>query len=111
MERNPWWATVTGPFPAWTGPSPGCKPDGGGCHRAQGSVGKRAAWEAAHRRDAAALKDLAAAQPSAIREVEAAGNTVLHAAAYGGWVEGVKLLLELGAKVKRRERGAEKRRA
>jgi hypothetical protein len=108
MERDPWWATVTGPFPTWTGPSPGCKPDGGGCHRAQGSVGGRAAWRAAHNRDASALRALAPSDPAAITEVEAAGNTALHAAAYAGWVEGVQLLLELGAKVSdgEGERGA-----
>ena len=32
-------------------------------------------------------------------EVEAAGNTPLHNAAYEGWQEGVELLLSLGAKV------------
>ena len=45
-----------------------------------------------------------AADPGSITEVEAAGNTPLHAAAYEGWVEGVKLLLELGAKVRRDKR-------
>jgi ankyrin repeat protein len=34
-----------------------------------------------------------------INEVEAAGNTPLHLAAYEGWLEGVQLLLSLGAKV------------
>jgi len=33
-------------------------------------------------------------------EVEGAGNVPLHAAAYQGWVEGIILLLQLGAKVK-----------
>ncbi|KAF6258440.1 hypothetical protein COO60DRAFT_1639124 [Scenedesmus sp. NREL 46B-D3] len=33
-----------------------------------------------------------------ISEVEAAGNTPLHSAAYEGWSEGVELLLQLGAK-------------
>lgn len=36
-----------------------------------------------------------------VNEVEAAGNTPLHAAAYEGWVEGAELLLSLGAKVQR----------
>ena len=34
-----------------------------------------------------------------VNEVEAAGNTPLHAAAYEGWIEGAELLLGLGAKV------------
>lgn len=34
-----------------------------------------------------------------VNEVEAAGNTPLHAAAFEGWAQGVKLLLQLGAKV------------
>ena len=34
-----------------------------------------------------------------INEVEAAGNTPLHAAAYQGWCEGVELLLGLGARI------------
>jgi ankyrin repeat protein len=35
-----------------------------------------------------------------INEVEAAGNIPLHSAAFEGWVEGVELLLQLGAKVR-----------
>ena len=34
-----------------------------------------------------------------VNEVEAAGNTALHFAAYEGWGEGVELLLSLGAKI------------
>ena len=34
-----------------------------------------------------------------VNEVEAAGNTPLHSAAYEGWIEGAQLLLSLGAKV------------
>lgn len=34
-----------------------------------------------------------------VDEVEAAGNTALHNAAYEGWADGVELLLSLGAKV------------
>jgi ankyrin repeat protein len=34
-----------------------------------------------------------------VNEVEAAGNTPLHSAAFEGWAEGVELLLRLGAKV------------
>ncbi len=35
-----------------------------------------------------------------MNEVEAAGNTPLHCAAYEGWLEGCELLLNLGAKVR-----------
>jgi hypothetical protein len=35
-----------------------------------------------------------------VNEVEAAGNTPLHSAAYEGWVEGAELLISLGAKVR-----------
>lgn len=50
------------------------------------------------------LCDFAAVQKAVsngheINEVEAAGNTPLHCAAYEGWLEGVELLLKLGAKV------------
>jgi len=34
-----------------------------------------------------------------VNEVEAAGNTALHFAAYEGWGAGVELLLSLGAKI------------
>jgi ankyrin repeat protein len=34
-----------------------------------------------------------------VNEVEAAGNTPLHNAAFEGWVEGIELLLALGAAV------------
>ena len=34
-----------------------------------------------------------------VNEVEAAGNTPLHAAAYEGWIEGIELLLSLKAKI------------
>lgn len=34
-----------------------------------------------------------------VNEVEAAGNTPLHTAAYEGWIEGAQVLLSLGAKV------------
>lgn len=34
-----------------------------------------------------------------VNEVEAAGNTPLHSAAFEGWREGAELLLQLGAKV------------
>lgn len=34
-----------------------------------------------------------------VNEVEAAGNTPLHSAAFEGWLEGAQLLLQLGAKI------------
>ena len=34
-----------------------------------------------------------------VNEVEAAGNTPLHCAAYEGWTEGIDLLVSMGAKV------------
>lgn len=34
-----------------------------------------------------------------VNEVEAAGNTPLHSAAYEGWTEGIDLLVSMGAKV------------
>ena len=41
----------------------------------------------------------AVAAGEGVMEVEAAGNTPLHSAAYEGWLEGAALLIELGAKV------------
>ena len=34
-----------------------------------------------------------------VNEVEAAGSTPLHNAAYEGWLQGAELLLSLGAKI------------
>ena len=34
-----------------------------------------------------------------VNEVEGAGNTPIHAAAYEGWLEGIELLVSLGAKL------------
>jgi hypothetical protein len=34
-----------------------------------------------------------------VNEVEGAGNTPVHAAAYDGWIEGIELLVSLGAKL------------
>ena len=35
-----------------------------------------------------------------VNEVEAAGNTPLHCAAYEGWLEGIELLIKIGAKAR-----------
>ena len=60
MERDPWFSekNCKGPFPTWDfdsskgNASPlGCKPDGGGCHRAQGKVGGMALHRACCNRD------------------------------------------------------------
>jgi ankyrin repeat protein len=40
------------------------------------------------------------AEGESVNEVEAAGNTPLHSAAFEGWAEGVTLLLSLRAKVR-----------
>lgn len=50
VEKNPWWNNVQGPFPTWQGPL-GCKEDGGGCHRAQGKVGKMLVHQAVSNHD------------------------------------------------------------
>lgn len=49
-------------------------------------------------RVAAAIVKAADAGES-VNEVEAAGNTPLHHAAYEGWVQGAELLLSLGAHI------------
>ena len=41
----------------------------------------------------------AVAEGEDVMELEAAGNTPLHSAAYEGWLEGAELLIDLGAKV------------
>ena len=47
---------------------------------------------------AAILKAVDAGE--SVNEVEGAGNTPLHNAAYEGWLEGVELLISLGAKAR-----------
>ena len=53
---------------------------------------------AAFNKNAAAIKK-AVESGEDVNEVEGAGNTPLHCAAYAGWEEGCELLLSLGAKV------------
>ena len=52
---------------------------------------------ASHSCRAAVVKAIESGE--SVNAVEAAGNTPLHCAAYEGWLEGMKLLLSLGAKV------------
>lgn len=97
MERTPWWTRIDGPFETWPGPV-GVKEDGGGSIRGRGRVGNMRLHRAANRRDAAAIQE-GVARGEDVNEVEAAGNTPLHNAAFEGWCEGVELLLNLGAKI------------
>ncbi|EIE20067.1 ankyrin [Coccomyxa subellipsoidea C-169] len=97
VEKNPWWKNVSGPFPKWEGPV-GCKDDGGGCHYGRGKVGKMIIHRAVHNKDKQAIMGAIEAGND-VNEVEAAGNTPLHSAAYEGWLEGAELLIGLSAKV------------
>jgi len=97
VERNPWYKRVKGPFPdQYT--CVGVKPDGGGSMRGRGIVGKMKVHRAVFNKDADLVRKLIA-EGENIMEVEAAGNTPLHNAAWANWVEGAELLIELGAKV------------
>ena len=51
-------------------------------------------------KDEAGLRALLDGGVEDVNEVEAAGNTPLHFAAYYGWADGVDILLQAGAKVK-----------
>lgn len=97
MEKNPWWTRIEGPFVAWQGPV-GVKEDGGGCIRGRGRVGRMIIHRAVCNHDVEGIT-AAVAQGEDVNEVEAAGNTPLHNAAFEGWLEGVELLLNLGAKI------------
>ncbi|GAB4822849.1 hypothetical protein N2152v2_009895 [Parachlorella kessleri] len=97
MEKNPWYKNVTGPYLQWRGPI-GIKEDGGGCTRGQGTVGPMVIHRAACSRDKEAIIK-AVDEGHNVNEVEAAGNTPLHFAAFEGWLEGCELLLNLGAKI------------
>ncbi|KAF5839365.1 ankyrin repeat-containing domain protein [Dunaliella salina] len=100
MEKHPWFLDLDeSVLPRWDRKAlEGCKPEGGGCIRGQGRVGPMRLWRAVNNRKAEEVRRLVE-QGDSPNEVEAAGNTPLHAAAYQGWVEGIDLLLQLGAKV------------
>ncbi|GAX85070.1 hypothetical protein CEUSTIGMA_g12490.t1 [Chlamydomonas eustigma] len=98
MEKNPWWKSLQGPFPSFEGPV-GVKPDGGGSIRGCGRVSNMALHQAVCNQDIEAIKRLVNSEGRSINEVEAAGNTPLHNAAYEGWLKGVQELVLLGAKV------------
>ena len=97
MEKNPWYHNVNGPFIEWQGPT-GVKADGGGCTRGHGRVGNMVIHRAVCNRNLNAIVR-AVDDGENVNEVEGAGNTPLHNAAYEGWVEGAQLLLSLGAKM------------
>jgi hypothetical protein len=97
VERNPWYNRVEGPFPErYT--NVGVKADGGGSMRGRGIVGEMKVHRAVFNRDAALIEKLLD-EGENVNEVEAAGNTPLHCAAYDGWREGVDLLVARGAKL------------
>lgn len=75
------------------------KEDGGGCIRGCGRVGPMTAHRAACNQDEEEMRRLVSDKnsgPQAINEVEAAGNTPLHNAAYVGWCTGAELLISAG---------------
>ncbi|DBA87423.1 hypothetical protein WJX77_001859 [Trebouxia sp. C0004] len=97
VEKNPWWHNVSGPFLVWQGPV-GVKEDGGGCTRGHGRVGNMIIHRAVCNEQSEAIVK-AVDNGEDVNEVEGAGNTPLHNAAYEGWLEGAELLLSLGAKI------------
>ena len=101
VERNPWYTRVKGPFPEQYG-CVGVKDDGGGSMRGRGTVGPMRLHRAVFNRDVAtieALLDPNAAVKTDVNEVEGAGNTPLHHAAFDGWCEGIELLAKRGARL------------
>lgn len=97
VERNPWYSRVQGPFPDSYG-CVGVKPDGGGSMAGRGLVGPMRLHRAVFNRDADLVARLLD-DGQDVNEVEAAGNTPLHNAAYDGWTEGIELLHARGAKL------------
>ena len=101
VERNPWYTRVKGPFPEQYG-CVGVKEDGGGSMRGRGTVGPMRLHRAVFNRDVATIESLLdpnAAVKTDVDEVEGAGNTPLHNAAYDGWCEGIELLARFGARL------------
>ena len=101
VERNPWYTRVKGPFPETYG-CVGVKDDGGGSMRGRGTVGKMLLHRAVFNRDVESIEKLlddTTDPKTSVNEVEGAGNTALHNAAYDGWCEGIELLVRLGAKL------------
>ncbi|PNW77453.1 hypothetical protein CHLRE_10g437250v5 [Chlamydomonas reinhardtii] len=94
-----WWSSLGDqPLPSWSGPT-GAKQDGGGSTRGCGLVGSMRLHRAVNLRDSGLVERLVVGEGLDVNEVEAAGNTPLHNAAWSGWEEGVQQLLRLGAKV------------
>lgn len=99
VERNPWYTRVKGPFPEQYG-CVGVKEDGGGSMRGRGTVGPMLLHRAVFNRDVDTIEKLLdenAPTKTDVNEVEGAGNTPLHGAAYDGWLEGIELLAKRGA--------------
>ena len=97
-EVQPWYERVQGPFPLKYG-CVGVKEDGGGSMRGRGTVGPMKIHRAVFRRDETLIRELIEKEKMDVNEVEAPGNTPLFNAAYDNWVEGIDLLVSLGAKV------------
>ena len=67
--------------------------------RGRGTVGLMKIHRAVFRRDETLIRELIEKEKMDVNEVEAPGNTPLFNAAYDNWVEGIDLLVSLGAKV------------
>ena len=103
VERNPWYTRVKGPFPEQYG-CVGVKEDGGGSMRGRGTVGPMLLHRAVFNRDVDTIEKLLDENApkktkTDVNEVEGAGNTPLHGAAYDGWLEGIELLAKRGARL------------
>ena len=98
VEQNPWYERVKGPFPLKYGYE-GVKEDVGGSMRGRGTVGRIKIHRAVFGRDEKEIRRLFEEENGDPNEVETAGNTPIFNAAYDDWVEGIDLLVSLGAKV------------
>ena len=70
--------------------------------RGRGTVSKMLLHRAVFNRDIEAIEKLLDEKndpKTSVNEVEGAGNTALHNAAYDGWCEGIELLVRFGAKL------------